>query len=509
MMAMAWVEAHGGEMAEARRWTQKASERAVGQARREWLTEFAAIETAYGSEEAASSLIEELLRLDLNPALKSMARMTASELALRRLAVGDAIRLLPDEPTVPVLELGFLARFHAVHAHIAVRSGAPGAFELVTKAIEFAEHQGAGLWALFSQTLLLGLAGSPSTTVKAIHRRDPRFLSMAAELVIEFGNSLDSESTAAILEEAWARPERWRTSVRRVASDPRSPNRLFAARVLDVIGEPADVRLLRSIGRSQKGLKTDAALGRGLARRLAKPVMVDDLGRVEILIGTERVAGSELRRKVLALLTFLLTRPKYSATRDEVVDAIWPDLDPDVAINSVNQTVYFLRRVFEPGYKDDLSAGYVRHDSDVIWLDDTLISSRSRKVREIIDGLAASPTLEGLAELSRMYIGHFALDFMYEEWAVPFRDALHVSYLHIVEEAVARDMAAGHHSHGIELARRALDVDRGSETLQASLVRLLQLTGAHSAAAEQYGNYASYLRAELGIEPPPMPAVDG
>jgi two-component SAPR family response regulator len=108
-----------------------------------------------------------------------------------------------------------------------------------------------------------------------------------------------------------------------------------------------------------------------------------------------------------------------------------------------------------------------------------------------------------------MYIGHFALDFTYEEWAVPFRDALHVSYLHIVEEAVARDMATGHHGHGIELARRALDVDRGSETLQASLVRLLQLTGAHSAAAEQYGNYASYLRAELGIEPPPMTPLDG
>src|SRR4029079_564578 len=215
----------------------------------------------------------------------------------------------------------------------------------------------------------------------------------------------------AIYGEARARPERWRTSVRRVASDPKSPNRLFAARVLDVIVESADVRLLRSIGRSQKGLKTDAALGRGLARRLAKPVMVEDLGRVEIQIGSEQIPGSDLRRKVLALLTFLLTRPKFAATRDEVVDAIWPDLDPDVAINSVNQTVYFLRRVFEPGYKEDLSAGYVRHDSDVIWLDEMLINSRSRVVRELIDRLSATPTPEGQLELSRMYVGHFALDF--------------------------------------------------------------------------------------------------
>ena len=26
---------------------------------------------------------------------------------------------------------------------------------------------------------------------------------------------------------------------------------------------------------------------------------------------------------------------------------------PDIAVNSLNQTVYFLRRVFEPSYKDD------------------------------------------------------------------------------------------------------------------------------------------------------------
>ena len=77
------------------------------------------------------------------------------------------------------------------------------------------------------------------------------------------------------------------------------------------------------------------------------------------------------------MLCYLLTRPRFSATRDEVIDALWPDLSPDVAANSLNQTVYFLRRVFEPGYVDDLSAGYVHHNSDVLWLDPELVTSRS------------------------------------------------------------------------------------------------------------------------------------
>ncbi len=41
-------------------------------------------------------------------------------------------------------------------------------------------------------------------------------------------------------------------------------------------------------------------------------------------------------------------------------------------LNSLNQTVYFLRRVLEEPYIDDLSPGYLHHDSDLIWLDQDL-----------------------------------------------------------------------------------------------------------------------------------------
>ena len=76
-----------------------------------------------------------------------------------------------------------------------------------------------------------------------------------------------------------------------------------------------------------------------------------------------------------------------SATRDQVLDALWPELDPEVAINSLNQTLYFLRRVFEENYSEDLSPGYVHHDSDVIWLDRSWSSSRSVECRRLIRDL--------------------------------------------------------------------------------------------------------------------------
>ncbi len=126
-----------------------------------------------------------------------------------------------------------------------------------------------------------------------------------------------------------------------------------------------------------------------------------------------------------------------SATRDQVLDALWPDLEPDVAANSLNQTIYFLRRVFEPAFSEDVtSPGYVHHDSDVLWLDPELVTSRSIATRRSqFARPRRDPSPENVERLSAAYGGRFALDFAYEEWAVAYRDSMHAAYLEIIERA--------------------------------------------------------------------------
>jgi DNA-binding SARP family transcriptional activator len=273
------------------------------------------------------------------------------------------------------------------------------------------------------------------------------------------------------------------------------------------VGTKDDVPALRALARSVKAADARASLGRTLARRLATRYFIEDLGRVEVRYDGLTVSPSAVRRKVLAMLCFLLTRPRFAATRDEVIDALWPDLGPDVAVNSLNQTVYFLRRVFEPGYAEDVSAGYVHHSTDVLWLDRELVSSRSDRCRRILDNIATDEDPDLVTQLSLEYTDRFALDFAYEEWAVPFRTSLHVAYLQVMEAAVTDDMASGHHDRAIELARRAIERDPSNETLELALLRLYRTTGAHAAAAEQYAHYAAVLREELGVEPPPLASL--
>src|SRR6185312_5172616 len=157
-----------------------------------------------------------------------------------------------------------------------------------------------------------------------------------------------------------------------------------AARILDDIGEAVDVPRLRAFARSGPRQQR-TALGRSLARRLAPSVHFNDLGHVSIQIGERHVDGSEVRRKVLSLICFLLTKPGFAATRDQVLEALWPELEPAIAVNSLNQTVYFLRRVFEEPYREDESANYVHHDGEVVQLDPALSHSQSATCRVLAE----------------------------------------------------------------------------------------------------------------------------
>jgi len=189
-----------------------------------------------------------------------------------------------------------------------------------------------------------------------------------------------------------------------------------------------------------------------------------------------------------------------TSTRDQVLEALWPDLEPLDAVNSLNQTVYFLRRVLEEDYVDDLSPGYVHHDSDLIWLDRDLVASRSNACRNQIKALPTVPSPDQVQNLVDGCLGRFALDFEYEEWAAPYRDWLHASFLEVVERALTSDIETGHFSRGIRLGRRVLDIDPAAEQVEVSLTRLYRSSGAHSAAAEQYGHYAAMMRDQLGLE---------
>jgi DNA-binding SARP family transcriptional activator len=456
-------------------------------------------------------MLDEAQALELSSQFRGLGHLVEAKLAIRdgnpRAAREIGKKFIIGRPSD---QPGFKARQLAVIAHSAVASGDQDAAALVAEARQQAILQGSILWERYCQVLSALLTKRQAALPGLIKRLPERELTVVcpfAESVCEALVDLDAASTEAVRALCAAFPDRWLPPLRYEVRNAGSRSRWAAGEILDQVGTQEDIPTLRSLARSAKGSARKATLGRSLARRLAPRFLIEDLGRVEVTTDATGVPASGVRRKVLAMLCFLLTRPRFSATRDEVIDALWPELSPDVAVNSLNQTVYFLRRVFEPGYVEDLSAGYVHHNSDMLWLDRELVSSRSARCLAILDTLGPRPDPASVHELSLEYKDRFALDFAYEEWAVPFRTSLHAGYLRVMEAAVTEGMANGHHDRAIELARRALDRDGSVESLELALLRLYRATGAHAAAAEQYAHYAAVLRDELGVDPPPLSAI--
>jgi LuxR family maltose regulon positive regulatory protein len=397
----------------------------------------------------------------------------------------------------------------ATLACIAVASGSQDGPATALAAYGAAKKQGAHRWRRVAAVLrACGQdALTLSSTVASVGEESPWNLTYLADILVQRLDVLNDDGLAGITRAAALHPRRWRFVLRSHVSSSAPGAGLAAARMLEAIGERADIRLLRSYARNQRRMSGASTVGRALSRRLATPVFVEDQNRVAIRVGERLVAGTSIRRKVLALLCFLLTKPELASTRDQVLDALWPDLDPLDAVNSLNQTVYFLRRVLEEDYVDDLSPGYLHHDSDLIWLDRDLVRSRCNDCRRLVRAMPISPSPDAVADLVDQYAGRFALDFEYEEWAAPFRDWLHAAVLEIVERAVTEDLATGHFERGIRLARRILDIDPNAEQIEVSLLRLYRASGAHAAAAEQYGHYAGVMRDQLGIDPPTLESL--
>ena len=504
----AWAHAHLGNPAEALAEIDAALASRFSQGRFETLLEAADVVGTYLDPDRGRALVAEA---------EAVGARTDAERTYQALFLAEALNRAgrPDDASAALAGIaagrhtgypGFYIRVKVARATAALLAASPDAATLIAEARAQAERQGA-TFQLRAIELLASLEGDPSgatSSVVAYWAVEPGVVVALAEPILARLEALGDEAVDVVRVAAERNPARWRRGLRWIVEVGPPRARWQAGRILDAVGEKSDVRRLRVLSRELKGAHRAPLLGRELARRTADRVWVEDQGRVIVRIGGRVIPGTEIRRKPLALLCFLLSRAGLSATRDQVLDALWPDNDPDQAINSLHQTVYFLRRIIEPSYSDDLSPGYLNQDSDLVWLDPELIASRSVRCKEQMRGLGADPPLPAVLALAAEYRGRFALDFAYEDWASMHRESLHAQYLEIMERAIAASTAAGRFADAMTLSRALLETDPSLDQVEASLVKMYRLLGAHSAAAEQYQHYATFMRDELGVEPPPL-----
>lgn len=505
-MCMGWALAHIGQWPQAEFELAEGLNHAEGSVRNEALIESAYCWIRYGALDEAMRLTS-LATHDPNPSVlaTSLLPLAQAELMLRLARPEEARRILDRiDRRVGSMALAFESRRQYVEAKTAYALRSPGFEQAISEALSVSREQGSDY---YSEVLVVlqAIASSNDDLANCLTdtlSRDPAYINLIAEELAPRLADISPRIFERLAMEVEARSDRWRNALRSVLTGPNPSSR--AAVLLDRIGSREDVALIRSFARSSRGRSSNRRLGLDLARRVAPRVFVEDMGRVRIKMAGQYLEGLEARRKVLELICYLLTRPDMSATRDEVVDAVWPETEPSSALNSLNQTLYFLRRVLEPTYNENLSPNYVHHESDVVWLDSTLITSRSLKCRQLLKKASFEQQDREAVALATEYTAKFALDFSYEDWASSFRDTLHAAYLQMMETAISLRLRDRRSVEAIALARRVLEIDINAEQVERMLIRAYDQLGARAAVREQYAHYAQLMRDELGVEPPPL-----
>ena len=79
-------------------------------------------------------------------------------------------------------------------------------------------------------------------------------------------------------------------------------------------------------------------------------VQVFALGGFKVVVRGQVLPEHAWRRKTARqLFKILLSRPNRRMTRDEVIELLWPESDPDAASSNLRSTIFALRHALDPG----------------------------------------------------------------------------------------------------------------------------------------------------------------
>src|SRR5215204_3790510 len=241
--------------------------------------------------------------------------------------------------------------------------------------------------------------------------------------------------------------------------------------------------------------------GRGPVDGQAQTVRIKLLGGFKVSVGSRTIGEGAWRlKKAASLLKLLALSPTHRLHREQVMDALWPDLGTARASNNLRGALHAARRTLEPGRASKSRYLSLREEQlalcpvERLWVDVEAFEGAAATARRSRD-----PAAYGLAV--ELYAGELLPGDRYEEWAEDRREGLRRLYLALLLELAGLYEEGGEHDAGIEMLQRAMAEDPALEEAHACLMRLYALSGRRTLALSQYGRLRKTLSEKLKIEP--------
>ncbi|WP_205630576.1 BTAD domain-containing putative transcriptional regulator [Pseudarthrobacter sulfonivorans] len=225
------------------------------------------------------------------------------------------------------------------------------------------------------------------------------------------------------------------------------------------------------------------------------------LGGFRVSVGSRDIPDGEWRlRKAKAVVKLLALAPGHRLQREQVLDYLWPGLDPDAASGQLRKVVHEARLVLDPSLsaldRYLISGEQLRLDRESTWVDVEAFEAAAMRARRTGDPAAYAAAI-------RLYDGDLLPEDRYEDWAITREGALRSDFLALLVEQARLLEARANFDGAVSALRRVIAADPIHEEAGVALMRVHALAGRRHEAMQEHERLRAALDRELGIEPDP------
>src|SRR6266850_5757366 len=176
------------------------------------------------------------------------------------------------------------------------------------------------------------------------------------------------------------------------------------------------------------------------------------LGPFRVVVDSRVVTERQWsRRKPALLIKLLALQPHHQLHREQLIELLWPDSDPESTINNLHKAIHLARHALEPALKSAADSHFILTRGQQIVLIapgklyiDVEEFERQADAALKSDHVAACETAIGL------YQGDLLNEDVYEDWAATRREQLRDLYHRLLIKLSKIYEAHGDHQQSIE-----------------------------------------------------------
>lgn len=253
-----------------------------------------------------------------------------------------------------------------------------------------------------------------------------------------------------------------------------------------------------------KGLPPGATPPAEIVASVASQLTVRTLGAFAVLLCDTPIPETVWRRRApLALFTCLLGARGHRMHREQIVETLWPELEPAAATRRLHRTLHALRTILAgPGQETNP----LQYEGEMIVLEPVGANPASEWLDADLFARVADSALHGEDRGScraalAVYGGDYVPDDPYSEWVVLRREELRSQYLALVLHLARLSGTVGDLEEAEQCLRMVLRHDACQEDAAATLMGMLASAGRRIDALRVYQDLATALERALGLAP--------